>query len=82
MLEDYEEGKGRGKLGPAPQPGRGLERVQPSGQGPALKLKWTCIGVCVCVHMCEREKEIAPTHSLERRIEPYVSKWPGPSPEA
>lgn len=26
MLEDYEEGKGRGKLGPAPQPGRGLER--------------------------------------------------------
>lgn len=44
--------KDRGKSGDQPHNlGENWERGQPSGQGPAPRLKWTCIGtfVCACV---------------------------------
>lgn len=41
--------KDRGKSGDQPHNlGENWERGQPSGQGPALRLKWPCIGTCVC----------------------------------
>lgn len=63
------ERKDRGKLGDQPHNlGENWERGQPSGQGPALRLKWTCIGTCVC--MCAKEREHA--HSLERRTVSHI----------
>lgn len=72
-LESYEEGESRGKSGDQPHNlGEDWERGQPSGQGPALRLEWTCIGTCVCVCMCMKEEKREHTHSLERQRVSYV----------